>query len=291
MKRMIFLLVAIFLLFTACSSTRPADVAATTLPVFEFATILCENTDITVTRIITENVSCLHDYTLNVKQMQAIESAQVVLISGAGLEIFMDRALYASENVIDCSNGISLIEPHEHDHENHNGGHVHAEDPHIWLSPENAKIMASNICRALCQQFPQWTTTFQHNLKSLLLQLDELQAYGDAQLKDLDCRQIITFHDGFGYLAESFDLTILRAIEEESGSEASAAELIDLITEVNNHNLSAIFVEQNGSDSAASIIARETGAKIFTLNMAMSGDSYFEAMYHNINTLREALHE
>ena len=78
-------------------------------------------------------------------------------------------------------------------------------------------------------------------------------------------------------------------MEEESGAEASAAELKELITLVRQHQLPAVFTETNGSDSAAAVISRETGAAVFTLDMAMSGDSWFEAMYHNIHTLKEAL--
>ena len=113
--------------------------------------------------------------------------------------------------------------------------------------------------------------------------------YGQRALAELSCRELITFHDGFAYLADCYDLHIIRAVEEESGSEASAAELIELIEEVEHHGLPAIFTETNGSVSAAGIIARETGAETYALDMAMGGDSYFEAMYHNIDTLKEAL--
>ena len=78
-------------------------------------------------------------------------------------------------------------------------------------------------------------------------------------------------------------------MEEESGSEASAKELIELIGLVNDNHLPAVFTEVNGSTAAAEIIAKETGVKIYTLDMAMAGDSYFTAMYHNINTVKEAL--
>ena len=78
-------------------------------------------------------------------------------------------------------------------------------------------------------------------------------------------------------------------MEEESGSEASAKELIQLITLTREHNLPAIFTEQNGSTSAADILSRETGAKEYILDMAMAGDSYFDAMYRNIDTIKEAL--
>ena len=69
-------------------------------------------------------------------------------------------------------------------------------------------------------------------------------------------------------------MTILEAVEEESGSEASAAELIHLIEEVRHHELPAVFTEALGSVSAAQIIAAETGTDIYTLDMAMHGSSY-----------------
>ena len=58
---------------------------------------------------------------------------------------------------------------------------------------------------------------------------------------------------------------------------------------VEEHQIPAVFTERNGSTSAAEIICKETGTEVFMLDMAMSGNSYFEAMYHNIDTLKEAL--
>lgn len=275
-----------------CSAAPEAQVAATTLPVYEFTSRICEGTDVTVSRLVTESVSCLHDYALNVRQVRAVEAAEVVVISGAGMEEFMEDMLH-DRNTIDASAGIELIEPEEHHHgheedESHEG-HVHEEDPHIWLSPVHAAAMAENICDGLSAQYPEYAADFEENLAELQAELDALHAYGEEKLADLSCREIITFHDGFNYLADCYDLHILRAVEEESGGEASAAELIELIEEVEHHGLPAIFTETNGSVSAAGIIARETGADSFALDMAMGGDSYFEAMYHNIDTLKEAL--
>lgn len=291
MKRISYSLVVVLLLnlLFGCTPAQNADIAATTLPVYEFTARLCEGTNLTVTRLVTESVSCLHDYTLQVSQMRAIESAKTVVLSGGGLEDFLHDALEGSDAVIEAAHGIDLLCPTgEHDHE-HGDHHHHDVDPHLWLSPVRAKEMAKNICHGLCIQFPEHADTFNQNLTSLLSELDALQAYGEAQLQDLQCRELITFHDGFAYFAEAFNLTILKAVEEESGSEASAAELIELIGMVEHHSLPAIFTESNGSDAAANIISAETGAKLFSLDMAMSGDSYFDAMYHNIDTIKEAL--
>ena len=288
------LLFTIFLfalsLLGGCAAQEQAQIAATTLPVYEFTSILCEGSGLTVTQLVTEQVSCLHDYSLNVRQVRAAESAELIVISGAGLEDFM-ADLLQDKTVIDSSAGIHLIEGghhHEHGEEAHDAHH-HEEDPHIWLSPACAKTMAQNICTGLTAHYPAHAELFETNLENLLVRLDALQAYGQTQLSDLRCRELVTFHDGFTYLAASFDLTILEAVEEESGSEASAAELVHLIEEVRHHELPAIFTETLGSVSAARIIAAETGIETYTLDMAMHGDSYFDAMYRNIDTLKGAL--
>jgi len=231
---------------------------------------------------VTENVSCLHDYTLKVSQMRLLEGADAVVISGVGLEDFLDDALLSSGHLIDASQGI-----HQHHAAHH--GHEHSGDPHIWLSPENGKQMAANICDGLTKLYPEKAKIFSANLEQLLARLDALQQYGQKQLSTLSCRKLITFHDGFSYFAESFDLTILKAIEEESGSEASAAELKELITLVQQHQLPAVFTERNGATSAADVICAETGVSAFALDMGISGNSYFEVMYHNIDTVKEAL--
>ena len=288
MKRLLALLGLLCILLCGCGGpTETADIAATTLPVYQFTAMLCEGTGLTVTRLVNESVSCLHDYSLQVSQVRAVEQARLIVISGAGLEDFMHDLLQGRQ-VIDASHGISLLESC-HDHAHEHKGHHHEHDAHIWLSPVNAMAMVENIFTGLCAQFPENKEVFEENRNTLLLQLQDLQNYAETQLRDLSSRELITFHDGFSYLAQAFDLQILAAVEEESGAETSAKELIRLIELVQQHDLGAIFTEQNGSAASAAIISRETGARTFTLDMAISGNDYFAAMYHNIQTIREAL--
>lgn len=291
MKRLIILYILALALCGCSPQPEPADLAATTLPIYEFTTRLCDGTGLTVARLVTEEVSCLHDYSLNVRQVKAAEAAEAIVISGAGLEEFMEDIL-ADAQCIDASQDIELICPEEdqvHDHDHGHEGHHRENDPHIWLWPENAAKMAANICTGLTEKYPEHAGIFTANLTELHAELNSLQEYGNAALSSLSCREMITFHDGFAYFAESFGLTILEAVEEESGSEASAKELIHLIEEAEHHKLPAIFTERSGSTSAAEIISRETGCKLYTLDMAMAGESYFQAMYHNIDTIKEAL--
>ena len=115
-------------------------------------------------------------------------------------------------------------------------------------------------------------------------------------LSQLSCRQLITFHEGFAYLADSFDLEILAAIEEESGSEASAKEIVEMVHLIEEYHLPAIFVERNGSDATALAIRRECGVEVGALNMMMSGpeeygpdNNYQTYLTQNVEAIKEAL--
>lgn len=280
MKKRIALLVLCAMLLTACGTTPQTGgptVAATTAPLAQFLEALCENTDIRVDLVISEPVSCLHDYSLTVGQMRTIGAADCLFLSGAGLEEFMADALSQAKATVDCSQNLDLLEL---DGES---------DPHIWLAPKNAEVMAKNAADGLTALYPQYGDTFRKNLAALIARLEDLQQYGEDALKDLSCRELITFHDGFAYFAGAFDLTILASIEEESGSEASAKSLAEISTLVESHNIPVVFMEANGSTAGAEAIARETRCGLSTLSTGLGGSDYFDILRQNIDAVKEAL--
>ena len=88
------LLLALCLLLAACGPRQEApqddgtlDLVATTYPVYLFAAEVTRGAeDVTLTLMIDQPISCLHDYTLTVKDMKALERADGILLNGAGLE-------------------------------------------------------------------------------------------------------------------------------------------------------------------------------------------------------------
>ncbi len=310
-KTILSLLLSGLLLLSACGSgttaaSEPAEdddtlhILATTYPVYLFTTAVTEGVEgVEVTRLIQQEISCLHDYTLTVNDMKAIEAADVIVMNGVGLEDFMADALSTSDApVIDCSEGVELLpamghEGHDHDTE---------YDPHIWMDPERAGQMVENIRAGLAQADPDHAETYATQAfdTSFFLQnwysvkLDVIASeQPDLQLPH---RELITFHDGFQYFAEAFDLDLLKAIEEEEGSEASAAEIKEIVGLVRDYDIPAIFTEKNGSDATARTIARETGCEVFQLDMIMSGEgtglgAYTEAMDENLRTIINVLSE
>jgi zinc transport system substrate-binding protein len=296
MKRLLPLLLVLGLLCTGCASSADTGqedavhIVATTYPVYLFASAVTDGVEgVEVTRLITEAVSCLHDYTLTVKDMKAIERADVLILSGAGLEDFMEDALAQTDAaVIDCSQNAALLPSLE------DGDHGHGEDqeddPHIWMSPENAAAMLEAICQGLSRLDADHARQYAENYAAACTQLASIQeAPGE-----LDCPYLITFHDGFQYFAQASGLTLLKSIEEEEGSEASAAEIKEIVALIRDYDIPAIFTEKNGSDATAQAIARETGVAVVQLDLIMSGEgngvsAYVDAMNENLDAIAQAL--
>lgn len=295
---MLSLLLAGLLLLTACgggTASTPAEeddtlhILATTYPVYLFTTAVTEGVEgVEVTRLIQEEISCLHDYTLTVNDMKAIEAADVIVMNGVGLEDFMADALATSDApVIDCSEGVALLEAMGHEGHDHDAEY----DPHIWMDPERAAQMVWNVATVLSEVDTMNGDLYTANASAAEARLQsEVVGVEDPDI----LAGLITFHDGFQYFAQATGLDLLKAIEEEEGAEASAAEIKEIVGLIGDYNIPAIFTEKNGSDATAQAISRETGCAVEQLDLIMSGDGsgiqpYLDAMNQNINTVLEAL--
>lgn len=306
MKRLV-CLVCILLLLAGCTPAgqEPSqmNIVATTYPTYLAALAVTESVEgVSVSRLDTGSVSCLHDYTLTVNDMKKLSQADVIVMNGAGLEDFMSDALASTDAlVIDCSEGIDLLPATgHHDHE-HNGEHGHF-DPHYWMDPLNAHTMVDNVRRGLWFLFPgevapdlSANTTLAGEQLWPLYDLGLYYLYPQSE-NAVSVPGLITFHDGFQYLAQTFHLPLLASIEEEAGSEASAKEMDEIIRLVKEQNIPVIFTETNGSDATAQAIARETGCAVASLSMIMDGREptaqdaspitpYAELMLNNLYTL------
>ena len=293
---------ALLLALSSCAPAREKarlTVVCTTYPVYLFASAVTGGIDgVVVERLDTGSTSCLHDYTLSMEDMKKLERADVIAINGAGLEEFLEDALAASDaRIIDCSEGIELLEnlSHHHDEdEEDDHGHDHGHwDPHYWMDPENARIMAANLRDGLEQIDPDNGERYGTNASGLDWELHCCGENAKAELEGYSYLldpNLITFHDGFQYFAKAFGLNLLASIEEEAGSEASAREIMEITELVKEYSIPVIYTEINGSDATAKAVARETGCQVSTLTMIM-GDGpdepggYQDGIVWNVQTI------
>jgi len=282
MKKRILILLALLLVLPGCAPEGREEarftVVCTTYPIYLLTSALAEGVEgVAVERLDTGSVSCLHDYTLSMADMRKLEQADIIALNGAGLEEFLEDALAASDAlVIDCSQGVELMENLTHDHdEGDRGGHDHGHwDPHYWMDPENARVMAGNLRDYLALTDPDHAAEYEDNAvktDEILLRCGESARELLGQYLPGGIPGLITFHDGFQYFARAFDLPLLASIEEEAGSEASAREIVEITRLVGERNIPVIFTEENGSDATAKAIARETGCRVAQLTMLMDG--------------------
>ena len=230
---------------------------------------------------------CLHDYQLMTEDMKTLEKADAFVINGAGMEDFMDKVTEQQKKlkVIDASRGIELI----HDDEE-------GDNPHVWLSVTDAITQVRNIADQLKEADPTHAAAYEKNAAAYIEKLTSLKSEMHAALDTVPHKDIVTFHEAFPYFAKEFNLNIIGVVEREPGTEPTPTELQETIEQVNALPTKVLFTEPQYSPAAAETIARETGAKIYTLDPVVTGEAtpaaknaYIDTMKKNMQVLKEAL--
>jgi zinc transport system substrate-binding protein len=228
---------------------------------------------------------CLHDYTVTPDDMKNLEGAQFFIINGAGMESFMDKVIsqFPALKIIDSSTGIELIK----------GEGDEGDNPHLWVSISNAIQQVKNIGSTLASLDPDNASKYNANTDAYVKKLEVERDKMHKALDSVKNRDIITFHEAFPYFAKEFNLNIAGVIEREPGSQPSAKELADTIATINSLGVKALFAEPQYPATAAETIAEETGAKVYTLDPAVTGpmdaDAYITIMDNNLKVLQQAL--
>ena len=231
-----------------------------------------------------QQVGCLHDYTLQSRDMALLEEADVFVINGGGMEAFMDRVAAGMPEltVIESTAGIEM-EPSVEE------GLLNA---HVWLDPCLAQKMVENICTGLCERFPQQAGKLKENADAAAERLSALDGKLAALLEPAKGQKIITFHEAFDYFAARYGIEVAGVIANEPGEEPSTRQIAETCDQVRELGISTLFIEPQYPSRAAETIARETGAALYTLDPITSGDgtkdSYFDAQEKNAQVLMEA---
>ena len=251
--------------------------------------------DVYVNNLTSSVGGCIHDYVLSTTELVTLAKADVLVINGAGMESFMDKVFSNFDNlqIIDTSTGIDIIhancEELHHDHEGHN----HETNAHIFVSVKNYIKQVQNICDKLVKIDSANAEKYIQNTKKYIAKLEELETQIQIVMNKINNKNIVTFHNTFDYFAADYGLNIIGTIENEHGKTPSASEIAQLIEDMKEHNVQAIFVEPEYNIKIVNAISKETGAKIYELNAITYGknnkDEYINIMKNNLTVLKEAL--
>jgi len=268
------------------NSSSTTTIAASFYPMYIFALNVAKDIpNVNVIDMTKPTTGCLHDYAATPDDLKNLEGAKVLITNGAGMESFMDKITSQMPNlkIVEASKGIKLIK----------GVGDEGDNPHVWVSISNAITEVQTIGDQLAVLDPNNATKYQENTKVYIKKLEAQRDKMHLALDGIKNREIVTFHEAFPYFAKEFNFNIAGVIEREPGSEPSAKELAETIDQVKALKVKALFAEPQYSTKAATTIAQETGAKLYTLDPVVTGpmeaDAYINIMESNLKTLQEAL--
>jgi zinc transport system substrate-binding protein len=138
------------------------------------------------------------------------------------------------------------------------------QDPHIWMSARNAHLIAGNIAQALCHVDPANAATYQTNAKRLQSHIAQVDSTVRRLLAGSRHRTFAIYHPALLYFAADYGLTQLAL--ENGGKEPTAAQMKMLIRQCRAQGVHSILVQQEFTEHNAEIVAKETGARIVSIN-------------------------
>ncbi len=136
-------------------------------------------------------------------------------------------------------------------------------NPHLWMNPMNALRYAEIVRDTLARRDPSNATDYSKNYEAFKTRITAL----DQAI--MDCvnsipennRKLLTYHDSFAYFAPRYNMTVIGAIQPADFAEPSPREVADLILQIRQESVPAIFGSEVFPSPILDQIAKETGAK------------------------------
>jgi zinc transport system substrate-binding protein len=226
-----------------------------------------------------------HTFEPSPSQMRNIADANIYVENGAGLESWIGKIIQVNQRMLllDSSEGLELIKGA--DDNSQNPGSIQGVDPHIWLSPRNAKTQVKNICDGLIQVDPSNSENYISNRDNYLKELDEVDAYLNSTFAQHQMKKFIVLHPAWSYFARDYGLQeIAINLEEKEPGPKHLENIIDL---ARAQNITTIFVEPQFNSIMAEVIAKEIKGKVVAIDPL--AENYSDNLRHVGDLIADSL--
>ena len=243
-----------------------------------------------------------HAYQMRPSDAANLRDADLVLWIGPSLEAFLQRPLSARRGdtrVVTLSQtpGLALLTNRRGGvRSDHTGGHdeTGSYDPHIWLDPFNAKLMAGAIATELSTLDPENSETYQRNLASLSNDIDAMASRIAARLAPVVNEPFVVFHDAFQYFEESFGLNAVGSVTVSPDHMPSALRIKALREEIANSGARCVFREPQFESALVGVLLEDSDARAGVLDplgtdATRGPNAYVELMEANADALLACL--
>lgn len=253
-----------------------------------------------------------HSYAMRPSDAARLEDADVVFWIGPAMETFLARplaALAADAEVLEIETipGLVLHAPreggvwappaqgdeagHEHGHgEDGHGEEAHAHgheavsvDPHLWLDPGNAAVIAAVMAETLAAVDPANAAAYRANARALVQRIDALDAEIATELAPVRDRPFVVFHDAYQYFEAHYGLAAAGAITVSPEQPPGARRLSEIRAAVAERDAACVFREPQFEPALVELVIEGTAIRQGELDpegagLAEGPDLYFELM-------------
>ncbi|NOZ87363.1 MAG: zinc ABC transporter solute-binding protein [Deltaproteobacteria bacterium] len=187
------------------------------------------------------------------KQIVALSKAKIYFSIDVPFEknlIPKIRGISNNLEIIDSTKGVPKVQ----------GPAGRDMDPHVWLDPSRAAIIAENMEKSLERLLPRKQNHLQAGLESLKKDLNRLDKKFKSMFAPFCGSSFFAFHPAFGYFAKAYGLK--QVAVEYKGKEPGGRHLAELIDRAREEGIKAILVQAEFPTAAASTLAHELGARV-----------------------------
>jgi ABC-type Zn uptake system ZnuABC Zn-binding protein ZnuA len=232
-----------------------------------------------------------HGYEPRPSDAASIAEAGVVFKSGGDLDEWLDELVDTAGGDAQVVDLIDSVETIEGDDET---------DPHWWQDPRNAVLAVAAIRDALIDADPDGRATYERNAAAYTRKLRGLDREIAACIDQVpeEKRKLVTTHDSLGYFADRYGVRVIGSVIPSLSTQAqpSAGDIAELVDQVRDEGVEAVFPEAGVSQRLEQALAREAGVEVGeplwadTLGEDGSGaETYVDAMSANTAALAEGM--
>ena len=238
--------------------------------------------------LIIEGAGSPHTYALKPSQAKALQDADLAFWVGPAMESFLEKPIKevaSSARIVTLSDAHGLIkiefreggnfdshddhakhDDHD-DHAKHDDHDDHAKhddhgqfDMHLWLDPENAKMMINAIEEALIESDPRNARTYQGNAANVKRDLDKLITEVDAEMSPVKGTSYVVFHDAYQYFEDRFGMKPVGSITVSPETLPGAKRVKELREKIKSLNASCVFSEPQFEPKLIATVIEGTSA-------------------------------
>ena len=251
-----------------CTSGAPLDrtlnIATTVAPITSIIANIAGGTDATINGIVPEGTNS-HTFEPKPSDAAILEQADVVFINGLVLEEPTKELALANlkDGAVICELGSQILTENEYIYDFSFPREGGKPNPHLWTNPPMAKEYAAVARDLLSALNPTNASIFSANYEAFAAKVDALDAAMTTATATIpqDQRKLLTYHDAYAYFAVHYGYTVIGAIQPSSFDEPTPKEIANLITQVRESGVTAVFGSEVFPSPVMEQIGAETGVR------------------------------